>query len=575
MDTKKALAISGIVLILALTAGVFFWQLAKSKPVVIQKQEAQNPLPQAQLENNQPVASVPENNIITPNTSLALKDDQVLWYSQPKPVKSLNLFKKDNIEDLSIATWEMGEIKNTGEKIILAAIDPNDPGGVREYFFAVSKAGGINPYSRYSMGNFLDDFSQDTMSSYMVLRDNNYDRINSLEYPGLMSFNGMVFQYESDKIFDLKDPFFHPEKHDNFKKIYADNIYGDVYLNNEDGGIYLKSPLGIAKVYALKIPIMGNDEIPDVIWNDGSVNKRPFVYKNVGGCGASGYAAVVNDISENNLVQIGKTKAGDPIYGFKDLNSDYLKKWYQENDNYVGPDAVEFLSMTGEKGKFSKKTTYAEFVSQHLMFFWKDPLGRLIRFLNEDYVFGGGGCGKPVIYLYPAQTENVSVNITPTGGMTASEPAYNRGWNVSADPQSNLTNLADGKTYPYLFWEGRGDSIYQMPQKGFVASRENLENLLNEKLAQSGLIPREISDFKDFWLPKMLVENKPYYFVTFVLRREIDKLAPLSITPRPDTVIRVLMDYRGLDNYKSVPGFSIPTPERKGFTAVEWGGVLK
>jgi len=102
-----------------------------------------------------------------------------------------------------------------------------------------------------------------------------------------------------------------------------------------------------------------------------------------------------------------------------------------------------------------------------------------------------------------------------------------------------------------------------------------LDNTLNEKLSQLGLISKEISDFKEFWLPKMLAENKPYYFVTFVSRQVIDKLAPLSISPQPDTIIRVLMDYRGLDQYENVPGFDIKTPERKGFTAVEWGGVLK
>lgn len=578
MNTKnKVLVIVGIVLILVLTAGVFFWQVTKSKPGAIQKQEVQNQLSQVQSQNNSPAENISKNNISPSGASLALRDDQVSWYGQPKPIQSLNLFKKDKASDISIKTWEMGEIKNTGEKIIFAAINPDDPGGVREYFFAVSKAGDINPYSRYSMGNFLEDFDKDAMSSHVVLRDDNYDRIDSLEYPGLLSFNGIVFQYEGDKIFDLEDPFFYPEKFDIYKKIYTDKIYGDVYLNNEDGGVYLKSPLEIAKVYSLKVDIMGDNDIPNVIWNDSSANKDPYTFKTVGGCGISGYAALAasDGIFENNLVQIGKTTGGDPIYGLKDSNADYLKKWYKENIDYVGTGNNGFLSLSGNDEKFTQKTTYAQFIGNHLLFYWKDPLGRLIRFLNKDYVFGGGGCGKPVIYLYPQQTENVSVKVTPTGGMTASDPNYGQGWNVTADPNSNLTNLADGKTYPYLFWEGRGDSIYQMPTRGFVTSKENLENLLNEKLALLGLNEKEISDFKEFWLPKMLAENKPYYFVTFVARREIDKLAPLSISPQPDTVIRVLMDYRGLDQYENVSGFSIQTPERKGFTAVEWGGVLK
>jgi hypothetical protein len=208
------------------------------------------------------------------------------------------------------------------------------------------------------------------------------------------------------------------------------------------------------------------------------------------------------------------------------------------------------------------------------MFFWKDSFGRIIQFTNLHYIFGGG-CGKPVIYLYPEQTENISVKVTPTAGMTVSDPKYDNGWNVIADSQSNILNLADNKTYPYLFWEGRGDSIYHIPQQGFVVAKENLNSFFDDKLAKEGLIQKEINDFKEFWIPKMLEENKPYYFVTFVDRATIDKLAPLDINPKPDTTIRVLMDYKGLDSPIAVQGFDIKTPERTGFTAVEWGGVLK
>jgi hypothetical protein len=35
------------------------------------------------------------------------------------------------------------------------------------------------------------------------------------------------------------------------------------------------------------------------------------------------------------------------------------------------------------------------------------------------------------------------------------------------------------------------------------------------------------------------------------------------------------MDYTPLSEYKTVEPLEIKTPERKGFTAVEWGGVLR
>lgn len=48
---------------------------------------------------------------------------------------------------------------------------------------------------------------------------------------------------------------------------------------------------------------------------------------------------------------------------------------------------------------------------------------------------------------------------------------------------------------------------------------------------------------------------------------------PLEIEPKPDTLIRVLMEFKGLDKYKTVKEQKLITPERKGFVVVEWGGT--
>jgi hypothetical protein len=61
---------------------------------------------------------------------------------------------------------------------------------------------------------------------------------------------------------------------------------------------------------------------------------------------------------------------------------------------------------------------------------------------------------------------------------------------------------------------------------------------------------------------------------TFVPQEQFDQLAPLAVSPQPDTVIRVFMDYQGLDKYQEVAAPVITTPQRKGFTVVEWGGAL-
>lgn len=71
------------------------------------------------------------------------------------------------------------------------------------------------------------------------------------------------------------------------------------------------------------------------------------------------------------------------------------------------------------------------------------------------------------------------------------------------------------------------------------------------------------------------MQGAPYYFVTFFGKREMDQLAPLTVSPKPDTVIRLLMDFHPLQQPIEVKGYDIRTPERKGFTVVEWGGVLR
>ena len=54
---------------------------------------------------------------------------------------------------------------------------------------------------------------------------------------------------------------------------------------------------------------------------------------------------------------------------------------------------------------------------------------------------------------------------------------------------------------------------------------------------------------------------------------EINKNMPLEFSVKPDTIIRVLMQYKALDNYIEVKEQKLETPERTGFVAVEWGGT--
>ena len=189
---------------------------------------------------------------------------------------------------------------------------------------------------------------------------------------------------------------------------------------------------------------------------------------------------------------------------------------------------------------------------------------------------GVSGCGpcedevlteKPVLYLYPEETAEVSVKLDYQGLLTTTYPAYNDGWVVTAEPDGTLE--MDGKEYSYLFWEGVSDAEYDF-SKGFVVAGEDTAEFLQEKLALLGLTPREYNEFIVFWLPRM--EGNPYNLIAFQGAAYTDS-APLEVEPEPDTVLRVFMAYQALEEPMEVPEQELVPTERVGFTLVEWGGT--
>ncbi len=190
----------------------------------------------------------------------------------------------------------------------------------------------------------------------------------------------------------------------------------------------------------------------------------------------------------------------------------------------------------------------------------------------ELYVHTGGVAerGKPVIYLYPEQTQEISVKVLPEGGVTQSIPDYKDGWTVTATPEGKITNKEDGQEYPYLFWESDDSSTDINLEEGFVVQTKKLEAFFEEKLALLGLNEKEIADFNEFWVPEL--QGKKYVFITFHSQQRIDEESPLVIEPAPDTVIRVFFDHKKLDKKIKVKPQELTAPERKGFTVTEWGG---
>ena len=178
---------------------------------------------------------------------------------------------------------------------------------------------------------------------------------------------------------------------------------------------------------------------------------------------------------------------------------------------------------------------------------------------------------KPIIYLYPTEETKVAVELGNQGNITCSYPQYVNGWNVLAKPNGDLINLDNNRNLYSLYYESENVVNFKIENDGFIVKGNEVANFLEEKLAILGLNEREAEEFIIYWLPKL--ENNKYNYIRFATMDEINENMPLEINPNPDTIIRVLMTFKGLENPINVQEQQLETQIRTGFVAVEWGGT--
>jgi hypothetical protein len=83
------------------------------------------------------------------------------------------------------------------------------------------------------------------------------------------------------------------------------------------------------------------------------------------------------------------------------------------------------------------------------------------------------------------------------------------------------------------------------------------------------MTPKEYNEFIVYWYPKMM--NNKYNLIHFATDKYTDS-APLNITPKPDSMLRVFMVMKALDEKIKIKPQTFKKFERKGFAVVEWGG---
>lgn len=111
---------------------------------------------------------------------------------------------------------------------------------------------------------------------------------------------------------------------------------------------------------------------------------------------------------------------------------------------------------------------------------------------------------KPVIYAYQAPGW-IELCLTPKGVTTFTYPTTeNNCWSVTTTDDGNLISQANGKQYPYLFWEASQTGFKYGPvtnsiTSGFLVKTDTCTEFLEHTLAACGLNEKETTDFITFW----------------------------------------------------------------------------
>lgn len=173
---------------------------------------------------------------------------------------------------------------------------------------------------------------------------------------------------------------------------------------------------------------------------------------------------------------------------------------------------------------------------------------------------------KPAIYFYPQKKSAVSVSLRINGSITKTVPSYSEGWNIIANPNGMIEG-----GYDYLFYEADLKKI-SLPKEGWVVEYQELNHWFDINLAKLGLNAKEKQQFKEYWMKEL--PSSPYYKIQLLDMKFLSDNMGLNIHPKPDTLIRLNFYFTPLKQLEKINEPYIKTPDRKGFTVVEWGGIL-
>lgn len=494
------------------------------------------------------------NTVETVETVAAVTDEGVTWLAEPELIDDVNLFSDSASSGVDDTYYKVADLADGGEIIYV---------------------------NRVTLGTEVDRFRKTADGTYYLLANHSaeYYRENTealatavevddtttyaaLDYPDEITVAGITLEqhwlpFTSNELFSQEndDPAYP------FVEI-EETPYGTIYLDvtavtttEDDGSIESKS-------YVLRLAdgsVVRYWSAKEFMADDGSLiaefdaeadlaDHTYFVGMIASGCGVLGGDQYVVDMTAEALDAVGTTTAGETLYAIRDSANPVLLNAYETYK--LGRDY---------DGATEELLSYDEFVAATPILLWQDALGDYLLFMDNEFA-PLVECGKPLIYLYP--TEPTAVSVQVGADVTKSEPTYGDGWNVVAEP-----------TGTQLYWEGKGYGEYPAITFGRVVPTKQVSLAMKSDLIKQGFTAPEIKDFLEFWLPHM--PTTPYVRLSWLNTAQMNALAPLQITPRPDTVIRSFLDFAGqeIPDTTLQPQVLTATP-RRGFTVMEWGGLL-
>lgn len=180
---------------------------------------------------------------------------------------------------------------------------------------------------------------------------------------------------------------------------------------------------------------------------------------------------------------------------------------------------------------------------------------------------------KPAIYLYPERKTEINVSVAPQGNMLLTIPPYPKnGWDVMADSDGSI--YSGKERFDYLYYEAAiPDQLIHKPSEGFIIPYDEREKKMREIITTLGLNEKETQQFLDYWVP--ILPKSPYYFIGIIPPATLHEISPLIITPKPTSLIRLTLYFQALQMKETIREPMLVPYNRQGFTAVEWGGIVK